>query len=158
MFPMACQHFGHSRDFSRKRSKFPGNTWGTFRRNLPSVPKPDSQLQNPRGTNLHFNAPVPKTRKSVGNNSVKSAPVPKPAHTGSGAAPPARESAQTGSRRPGNRPTDPGISPPVHVTPGHPPNHLLRKRFLPVRLRKIPPQICLTFSPSSSALKTDSTG
>ena len=152
MFPMACQHFGHSRGFSKKRPKFLRNTWGTFRRNLPSVPKPDSQLQNPRGTNLHFNAPVPKTRKSVGNNSVKSAPVPKPAsHTGPGAAPPARESAQTGPRQPGNQPTGPcGIGTAL--------NHLLRKRFLPVRLRKIPPQICLTFSPSSSALKTDSTG
>ena len=128
--PHGLLHFGHSSDFCKKSSKFLCHAWGTFRRNRPSVPNQDSLPQNPGGTILHFNAPVPKTRKSMGNNSVKLAPVPKPSCPA------------------------PGIT----INEIMSPCHILRNRLLPVRLRKIPPQICRIFSPSSSALNTDITG
>ena len=154
---------GHSRGFHKNCSPWLVNTLGTawiFQEKVPNSfgkhgehfveicclypNRPRSRKI--RGEQFFISTSLcPKPVNPWGTIPVKLAPVPKPALHRHGSQP-----------KPGY--TSPGISPPVHVTPGHPPNHLLRKRFLPVRLRKIPPQICLTFSPSSSALKTDSTG
>ena len=165
---------GHSRGFHKNCSPWLVNTLGTagiFQEKVPNSfgkhgehfveicclypNRPRSRKI--RGEQFFISTSLcPKPVNPWGTIPVKLAPVPKPALHRPGSQPKPALHRHGSQPKPGY--ASPGISPPVHVTPGHPPNHLLRKRFLPVRLRKIPPQICLTFSPSSSALKTDSTG
>ena len=68
LFSIAGRCFGYNKEFYKKSSKSSRYKWGTFPRNLISVPKAASKLSKQWGTKSKSIPPVPKPTRGRQNN------------------------------------------------------------------------------------------